>query len=104
MPDIANLLLALAALGSLIALFLLLADSRRLAMARADLLWAFLRRSGTRREALVVRIGERGVRLAEMRCASCPSRGECLVLLADGAFSPAPGCTHATFFQKEGKP
>jgi hypothetical protein len=100
--NIATLLLALVALGSLIALFLLVAESRRLAMARADLLWAFLRRRGTRREALVGRAGERAVRIAEMRCASCSSRGECLALLAEGAAAPAPGCPNAALFSGRG--
>ncbi len=96
--NVATLLLALVALGSLTALFLLVADTRRLATARADLLWAFLRRRGTRREALVDRMGERAVRVAEMRCASCSSRGECLVLLAEGAAAPAAGCPNSTLF------
>ena len=100
MPELnpATLLLALVATGSLIALLLLVADSRRLAMARADILWAFLRRRGTRREALVYRAGERAVRVAEMRCASCSSRGECLVRLAEGAATPAAGCPNAALF------
>ena len=99
MPTVATLLVALIALASLIALFVLVADSRRLAMARADLLWAFLRRRGLRRDALVGRIGERPVRVAEMRCASCASRGDCLALLADGSTAPAPGCPNAALFR-----
>ena len=102
--DLSTVLLAVVALGTLMALFALAADARRLASARADLLWAFLRRRGTRREALIARAGERAVRTAEMRCAACSSRGECLVLLAEGATAPAPGCPNAALFQREGKP
>ena len=99
MPTLAALLVALVALASLIALFVLVADSRRLATARADLLWAFLRRRGLRREALVARIGERPVRVAEMRCASCASRGDCLASLADGAAKPPDDCPNIPLFR-----
>jgi hypothetical protein len=98
--NLSVLLLAAVALGTLITLFLLVSDSRRLATARADLLWAFLRRRGTRREALVARAGERAVRVAEMRCAACSSRGECLALLAEGAAAPGAGCPNAALFEK----
>lgn len=100
--NVSTLILALVALGALVMLFALAAESRRLATARADLLWAFLRRRGVRRDALVSRTGERAVRLAEMRCAACSSRGECLALLAEGGAAPAPGCPNGALFQREG--
>ncbi|HEX4926412.1 MAG TPA: DUF6455 family protein [Burkholderiales bacterium] len=98
--DIPTVVLALVALASLIALFVLVADSRRLASAGADLLWAFQRRRGAGRNALVGRMGERAVRVAEMRCAQCSSRGDCLALLAEGASAPPADCPNGSFFQK----
>lgn len=98
--DVVTLLLAAVALSALIMIFFLAAESRRLASARADLLWAFLRRRGVRRDALVARTGERAVRLAEMRCAACSSRGECLALLADGASAPAADCPNGLLFDR----
>jgi hypothetical protein len=102
-PDLSILLLTIVALGTLIMLFTLVTDSRRLARARADLLWAFLRRRGTRRDALVAQTGERAVRVAEMRCAACPTRGECLALLAEGASTPLADCPNAALFRKSPK-
>jgi hypothetical protein len=101
--DFSLLVLAVVVLGTLITLFGVVGDSRRLATARADLLWAFLRRRGTRREALVARNGERAVRIAEMRCAACSSRGECLALLAEGAATPAADCPNAALFARRGE-
>jgi hypothetical protein len=100
--DLSTALFAVVVAAALVALFSIAADSRRLARARADLLWAFQRRRGTRREALVARIGERAVRLAEMRCTSCSSRGECLALLAEGAASPVADCPNAALFPSSG--
>jgi hypothetical protein len=98
--NVATLLLAVVVVAALVSLLTLAAGSRRLATARADLLWAFLRRRGTRRAALVARAGERAVRVAEMRCAACSSRGECLALLAEGAASPAADCPNAALFER----
>jgi hypothetical protein len=98
MPDlnVPMLVFLAVALGTLIMLFLLVGDSRRLLRSRADpLLWAFLRRRGIRREALVARMGERGARTAEMRCAACGSRAECVQRLAEGETTPVADCPNA---------
>lgn len=94
--NVATLLFLGIALATLITLFVLVGDSRRLTRARADmLLWAFLRRRGVRREALVAKIGERGARVAEMRCAACGSRIECAERLAQGTTTPVADCPNA---------
>jgi hypothetical protein len=96
--DLSTLALAIVVLASLVLLFVLVGDSRALARARADLLWAFLHRTGIRREALVARIGERALRVAEMRCTACSSRGECLARLTAGATRPCADCPNHELF------
>jgi hypothetical protein len=87
--------------GILALLALLLNDSRGLVNTRGDLLlWAFLRRRGVRRDALVAKIGERGVRTAEMRCSACGSRTECAALLAQGAATPPADCPNGLLFDR----
>jgi hypothetical protein len=99
--NVATVLFLGIALATLIALFMLVGDSRRLTRTRADmLLWAFLRRRGVRREALVAKVGERGARAAEMRCAACGSRIECVERLAQGTTTPASDCPNGALFPR----
>jgi hypothetical protein len=93
--DFATLLTVIVVFGALV----LLADARRLIGAE-PLVWAFLRRRGTRRAALAARLGERGVRTAELRCAACPSRRACAARLAAGATIPVADCPNAALFAR----
>ena len=98
--DAATLTLGLLALGTLGLLSLLLGELRELASPGArPYVWEFLRRRGKSPEPLATHIGPRGVRAAELRCATCPSRPACAALVAAGAATPAPGCPNASLFQ-----
>ncbi len=95
------LVLAVVVLGSLVMLFALVGESRRLAKEGPDLpLWMFLRRRGLRRDAVIARIGDRAVRVMELRCAACGSRADCLERLAQGTAKPPADCPNATWFQR----
>lgn len=96
------LVLAVFVLGTLITLFALVGDSRRLAHEGPNLpLWMFLRRRGQRRDATIDRMGDRAVRVMEMRCSSCGSRRACMARLAEGSSEPPPDCPNAPLFERE---
>jgi len=61
-------------------------------------LWRFLGRLGLSQENVLARAGERAARIAEMRCATCSSQGECAQRLAAGAQTPAADCPNAELF------
>ena len=73
-PDTGSLALLAFGLGAIVVLAGVLFDWRRLMERGKDLpLWAFLRHRGTRRDEVAACVGERALRLAEMRCAACGS-------------------------------
>ena len=104
-PDTGTLIWLVLALGVVVVLGGVLIDWRHLMQRSEDLpLWAFLRRQGVGRDAMTAEIGERAVRLAEMRCAACGSRGTCLARLATDSASPAIDCPNAALFAEKPAP
>ena len=98
-PDIGSLALLALGLGAIVVLAGVLFDWRRLMEHGEDLpLWAFLRHRGTRRDEVAACVGERALRLAEMRCAACGSMHECVERLAAGRVSPVADCPNAALF------
>jgi hypothetical protein len=61
-------------------------------------LWRFLGRLGFSQESVFERAGERAARIAEMRCATCSSQGECAERLAAGAPTPVVDCPNVALF------
>ncbi len=99
--NVSALVLAVVVLGTLVMLFALVGESRRMAHEGPNLpLWMFLRRRGQRRDAVIDRMGERAVRVMELRCSSCGSRADCLERLAQGTAKPPADCPNATWFQR----
>ena len=74
-------------------------DWRGAMKSNSDLaLWRFLGRLGLSEESVIARAGERAARIAEMRCATCSSQGECARRLAAGAQTPVVDCPNAELF------
>jgi hypothetical protein len=93
-------LLLIGALGAVIAASGMLSDWLRAPGSAYDLpFWGFFARRGLRREAVVARLGEETVSLAEMRCALCGSKGECRRQLRSRAKSPPADCPNVRLFR-----
>jgi hypothetical protein len=97
--DSATLAVLVVVLGAVVLLAGVLVDWRG-AMGKDTTLalWGFLARLGFTREAVAARAGQRGLRVAEMRCATCSSQDDCARRLADGADSPVEDCPNTSLF------
>ena len=97
--DTGSLLLLALALGAIVVVAGILFDWRGLMARGGELpLWSFLRLQGVARESVAEQVGERGLRVAEMRCAACGSQQECLHRVATGNAAPVADCPNAALF------
>ncbi len=98
--DTFSLVLLALTLGTLV-LLIRIAFRRRGAIEANDELpfWRFLRVLGVDSDKLWARAGQRGVHLAEMRCATCSSQEECAERRAAGVRTPASGCPNEALFR-----
>ena len=65
-----------------------------LVMGRRVPLWSFLLRIGVRRSDIAARMGEPAAAEAQLRCAVCGARSECLRRLREGR-GPVGHCPNA---------
>jgi hypothetical protein len=98
--DIATLAVLTVVLGALVLLGGVLLDWRGVMSGSSTLpLWGFLARRGRSREAATAEAGQRALRLAEMRCATCSSHTECADRLAAGVDTPVADCPNTALLE-----
>src|SRR4051812_6531934 len=97
--DIVSLTVLVVILGSLLFLATVTIDWRAAMKHEKTLaVWAFFQRRGQSREAVASLAGQRALRVAEMRCATCSSQEDCAKRLAAGAATPVADCPNADLF------
>ena len=97
--DSVTLTVLVIALGALVILGGVLVDWRGVMKSDRTLaVWGFLGRQGFSREAVAARAGQRALRIAEMRCATCSSQEECAKRLAAGGDAPVADCPNLGLF------
>jgi hypothetical protein len=97
--DTVTLAVLVVVLGALVVLGGVVVDWRGVMKSDQTLaVWGFLGRQGFSRETVAARAGQRALRIAEMRCATCSSQVECAKHLAAGADSPGADCPNLALF------
>ena len=97
--DTVTLTVLVVVLGCMVLLGGVLVDWRGAMRTNQSLaIWSFLERLGFSRDAIASRAGQRALRLAEMRCATCSSQEECAKRLAAGVNSPVEDCPNTALF------
>ena len=97
--DTSSLIALVVVLGALLLLAGVLIDWRTLMNGEQALaVWTFLARKGQSRDAVASLAGQRALRVAEMRCATCSSQEECARRIAAGAQTPVADCPNADLF------
>lgn len=97
--DSVTLTVLVVALGALVVLGGVLVDWRGVMKSDRTLaIWGFLGRQGLSRETVAARVGQRALRIAEMRCATCSSQEDCARRLRAGEASPVADCPNVALF------
>jgi len=97
--DMVSLAVLVVILGSLLFLATVTIDWRAVMKDERTLaVWAFFKLQGQSQEDVASLAGQRALRVAEMRCATCSSQEECARRLAAGATTPVADCPNADLF------